>query len=480
MSSALRRGLFSLRNGLGAKVAESCFQSGKSSGSSCANVLIPARQRLGASLFVSRRLQSTVAEAASTAAKAATNAASTGVYAELFSSNMTRGTRLAMATWVGLSGAWVYSMVVLGGVTRLTRSGLSMTEWKLTGEKAPSTKEEWEAEFEKYKTSPEFRKVHSRMSLDEFKFIYYMEYTHRMWGRLLGLVFALPCAAFAIRGNINAPLAKRLGLGFFMGGVQGLVGWWMVRSGLKEPVDEYGVPRVSPYRLAAHLVSAFGIFTTLTWTTLDLVYPSTPVAALGEAGIKAASQARRLLLPLAVLVGITATSGAFVAGLDAGRAYNTWPLMDGGLVPEQYFRLSGLRNFFENTAAVQFNHRTLATATLVAFGLVAHRMAKLPIPARARTCFRIAAGLTVVQFSLGVAALLMYVPTSLGSLHQANALNLFTAVLATLHALRAPGTKGCKFVAPLAAAATAGVGYIVVNQNGTMTQSPSYTGPSSA
>ncbi|KAF5843190.1 cytochrome oxidase assembly protein-domain-containing protein, partial [Dunaliella salina] len=178
--------------------------------------------------------------------------------------------RRQLAWWMGGTAAWVYTMVVLGGVTRLTRSGLSMTDWKFTGERPPLTDEHWQEEFAKYKLSPEFKKLHPNMTLEDFKFIFWMEYAHRMWGRLLGIAFVLPAMYFAARGAINQALAKRLGLLFTMGGTQGLVGWWMVRSGLDEPTEEWQAPRVSPYRLAAHLVSAFTIFATLAWTAMDL------------------------------------------------------------------------------------------------------------------------------------------------------------------------------------------------------------------
>ncbi|KAJ9516738.1 hypothetical protein QJQ45_027143, partial [Haematococcus lacustris] len=334
-------------------------------------------------------------------------------------------------------------------------------------ERPPLSQADWEAEFGRYQASPEFKRLHSRMTLDEFKFIFWMEYAHRMWGRLLGLAFVVPGAYFAARGYINAAMAKRLGLLLFMGGTQGLVGWWMVRSGLQEPEHEWQQPRVSPYRLAAHLVSAFAIFTTLTWTTLDLWTPTPLLRSMPPSAQPVASRARLLALPFAALVGVTATSGAFVAGLDAGHAYNEWPTMDGQLVPHQYWQLweqgFGLRNFFENTAAVQFNHRTLATTTAAAaLGLWAWSHSQTQLPRRAQLAMNLVAAATVAQFSLGVWTLLAYVPVHLGSAHQANALNLFTAVLIALHALR-PGSAGLlpatlgPWVTPAAMASVAGL-----------------------
>ncbi|KAL6747195.1 cytochrome oxidase assembly protein-domain-containing protein [Haematococcus lacustris] len=382
--------------------------------------------------------------------------------------------RRQLMWWLGGTAAWVYTMVVLGGVTRLTRSGLSMTDWKFAGERPPLSQADWEAEFGRYQASPEFKRLHSRMTLDEFKFIFWMEYAHRMWGRLLGLAFVVPGAYFAARGYINAAMAKRLGLLLFMGGTQGLVGWWMVRSGLQEPEHEWQQPRVSPYRLAAHLVSAFAIFTTLTWTTLDLWTPTPLLRSMPPSAQPVASRARLLALPFAALVAVTATSGAFVAGLDAGHAYNEWPTMDGQLVPHQYWQLweqgFGLRNFFENTAAVQFNHRTLATTTAAAaLGLWAWSHSQTQLPRRAQLAMNLVAAATVAQFSLGVWTLLAYVPVHLGSAHQANALNLFTAVLITLHALR-PGSAGLlpatlgPWVTPAAMASVAGLAVAVTRQ----------------
>ncbi|GLC33590.1 hypothetical protein PLESTB_000092600 [Pleodorina starrii] len=408
------------------------------------------------------------------------------------SEGLSSGARLALAGWLGLCSVWVYSMVVLGGITRLTRSGLSMTEWKLAGERPPRTDAEWEAEFTKYKASPEYQKVHRGMTLDEFKFIYWMEYAHRMWGRFLGLAFALPAAFFLAKGWVNGALGRRLGLLFFMGGTQGLVGWWMVRSGLEEPEHEWAAPRVSPYRLAAHLVSAFAIYATLVWTTLDLLYPRPATLGAAEGVLQSTAAARRVLLPLAALIAITATSGAFVAGMDAGRAYNTYPLMNGQLVPEEYWDerlgLTPLRNLFENTAAVQFNHRCLATLTLLAVGAswLRYRGGSV-LPGRATSSLHAVAAITAAQFALGIYTLLQYVPVALGSAHQANALNLFTAALALLHACRPPAppaagslaAAAAPLVTPAAVAAVGVIGYVVATQNGTLTQSNAYTGPSS-
>ena len=346
--------------------------------------------------------------------------------------------RIPLAWWMGGCSAWVFSMVVLGGVTRLTRSGLSMTDWKFTGETRPRTQEEWEAEFAKYKRSPEYTKVNSTMTLEEFKFIYWMEYAHRMWGRALGLVFALPCTYFAYKGYVNGVLGKRLALLFAMGGGQGLVGWWMVKSGLEEELlVQHEVPRVSPYRLAAHLTSAFAIYSILAWTTMNLAFPKPVIESLSQSSKQALLKVRGMAIPLSALVGVTAISGAFVAGLDAGHAYNTFPLMEGKLVPSEYFQLSPFwKNLFEDTATVQFNHRALAMTTLGAITAFAWHTRTLPLPPSTRKLIYAVVAMAYAQVTLGVSTLLTYVPVSLGSAHQTGALTLFTLMLGLLHSAR--------------------------------------------
>eukprot|EP01026_Neomeris_dumetosa_P076230 TRINITY_DN8167_c0_g1_i7.p1 TRINITY_DN8167_c0_g1~~TRINITY_DN8167_c0_g1_i7.p1 ORF type:complete len:446 (-),score=28.51 TRINITY_DN8167_c0_g1_i7:205-1359(-) len=307
------------------------------------------------------------------------------------------------------------------------------------GEKYPRTEQDWQEEFEKYKQSPEFKKLNSRMAMDEFKFIFGMEYVHRMWGRYLGVIFAVPATYFAFRGWINKPLAYRLGLVFCMGGVQGLVGWWMVRSGLRDNLNDnelalFEEPKVSPYRLAAHLLSAFTIYSTLTWTTLSVFNPQFPSTLTA-----ASRQLRSRLLPLSTLVGVTAVSGAFVAGLRAGLAYNDFPTMAGQWFPQEYFDIKGWRNMFENTAAVQFNHRVLALSTLSAVSALWLATDKAALSLTSRLLVHTLLFCTWGQVALGISTLINYVPVSLGSLHQTGALTIFTVVLALLHQLRPIG-----------------------------------------
>ncbi|VVB16173.1 unnamed protein product [Arabis nemorensis] len=355
--------------------------------------------------------------------------------------------------WVGMwlfgSAAWVFSMVVLGGVTRLTRSGLSMTDWKFTGEFPPLSDEAWAKEFEKYKQSPEYKRVNKGMNLEDFKFIYWMEYAHRMWGRGLGIMFALPFSYFLRKGYITLRLGVKLSGLFALGAGQGFIGWWMVKSGLEEPPSEYSQPRVSPYRLAAHLTSAFAIYCGLFWTALSVVMPEPPAESL--AWVRGAAKVKRLALPVSLIVGITAISGAFVAGNDAGRAFNTFPKMGDTWIPDNIFEMKPLiRNFFENTATVQLDHRLLATTTLIAIGTMWWFTRRLDIHPAVKALIGSTVGMTAVQVTLGVSTLLSYVPVSLGSAHQAGALTLLTLMLLLNHTLRKPSPSLLKSLPQIA------------------------------
>ncbi|CAM6099605.1 unnamed protein product [Calypogeia fissa] len=343
-----------------------------------------------------------------------------------------------VSLWLFGCSGWVFSMVVLGGVTRLTRSGLSMTEWKFAGGLPPMSREEWDVEFAKYQKSPEYKRVNKGMDLEQFKFIYWMEYAHRMWGRGLGLAFVGPFAYFIAKGYITRPLALRLSALMAMGGSQGLVGWWMVKSGLEEPKSEYAQPRVSPYRLAAHLSSAFVIYSGLFWTALSVAMPEPP-PAVNMAMLEATRKVRKLALPVAALVSVTAVSGAFVAGNDAGHAYNSFPKMGDTWIPEGILEMKPLiKNFFENTATVQFDHRILAVTTLSSIGGMWLATRKLPLHPAVKSLLDSTLSMAGLQVTLGISALLLYVPVSLGSAHQAGALTLFTIVLTLLHTLRRP------------------------------------------
>lgn len=346
----------------------------------------------------------------------------------------------AVGIWLFGSAAWVFSMVILGGITRLTRSGLSMTDWKFTGSLPPLSDEEWLQEFEKYKQSPEYKRVNKGMSLEDFKFIYWMEYAHRMWGRGLGIIFALPFSYFLRKGYITLRLGLKLSALFALGAGQGLIGWWMVKSGLEEPPSEYAQPRVSPYRLTAHLTSAFVIYTGLFWTALSVVMPEPPAESV--AWVRGAAKVKKLALPVSFIVGITAVSGAFVAGNDAGHAYNTFPKMGDTWIPDDIFNMKPLiRNFFENTSMVQLDHRILATTTLLSIGALWWSTRKLDIHPAIRSLIGSTVGMAALQVTLGISTLVSYVPVSLGTAHQAGALTLLTLMILLNHTTRKPSVS---------------------------------------
>ena len=432
-----------------------CFAAGATARGSVSAAVSKASKAFKSSMFST----TTTASTASTASMASLTATHVATTSRSLVEGLSGSQRRAIAWWLGGSSAWVFSMVVLGGITRLTRSGLSMTDWKFTGEKPPGTEAEWTDEFARYKQSPEFRRVNISMTLDEFKFIYWMEWAHRMWGRGLGVAFALPLTVFALKGAMTRPLASRLALLFTMGGTQAFVGWWMVRSGLQEPESPHHVPRVSPYRLAAHLTSAFAIYAVMVWTTLSTALPEPLSVAIQKmqkvsnirasdcaSAMRAMSRLRAGVFPFAGLLSVTALSGAFVAGLDAGHAYNTFPLMGGKLIPDEYWgkdaagnELPLWRNAFENTASVQFHHRCLALTTLLgSMAVWKYGTGMSSLPRTPRLLLHALALGTGCQVALGVTTLLTHVPVSLGSAHQAGALSLFTISLALIHSLRPP------------------------------------------
>ncbi|KAI3428676.1 hypothetical protein D9Q98_007499 [Chlorella vulgaris] len=456
--------------GFAASSALSAAQTSGKAGLAAAAAALKRPQGLAGSSLVrlaGRRLKSSAAafRPAANAAEAYSPAA--------FTAGLTAGQRRQLVVWLSVCSGWVFVLVVIGGITRLTRSGLSMTSWKFTGEAPPSSPEEWEVEFARYKATPEYLAANQGMTVDEFKFIYFWEWGHRMWGRALGFVVALPAAYFAARGMVNAPLGRRLSLLFLMGGMQGLVGWWMVRSGFREP-EQGEVPRVSTYRMAGHLASAFAIYSTLVWTTLSVAFPVPPTTVAGLEAAHAARLLGRWARPLAVVLGVTAMSGCFVAGKEAGRAYNTWPDMNGEWFPSAYLseRLPALRNLFENTAAVQFNHRMLAYTTLAGVATLWRYGSQLTaLPPAARLCLHALAAATVGQVTLGITTLLTYVPVSLGAAHQAGAMVLFTIMLGLLYSIKPAPSLGtfrllvAKYGTPATAAAVLGIGGTVVNMH---------------
>ena len=329
--------------------------------------------------------------------------------------------------WIGTICLMVFCMVVVGGVTRLTHSGLSIAEWKpIMGALPPVHEKDWQDVFQKYQQTPEYQKINQGMSLHEFKKIFFWEYLHRLLGRLIGVVFLVPYLFFLLTKRLQGRLAKRLALGFVLGGLEGVMGWLMVKSGLVNR------PQVSHYRLAAHLVIAFLIFAWFFWILLGLV--------LGE---KSDEGERRSLKTFSwILLGFTSLEvvyGAFVAGLKAGFVYNTFPTMDGEWLPTGFWALEPRWvNLFENSTSVQFIHRWIAmtlSLSIVGFYMYARRFI-LTDTQRRSICLLLMA--VVLQVSLGISTLLLRVPLSLAVLHQAGAFVLFAAILSVVFTLRAP------------------------------------------
>lgn len=337
--------------------------------------------------------------------------------------------RRQVAVWLLICCGLVFSMVVLGGVTRLTGSGLSMVEWEpISGILPPLNEAAWQEEFAGYQASPEYQKVNYGMTLDQFKVIFWFEYAHRLLGRLLGLVFLLPFLYLLLRGRIRRPLVPRLVIVFIIGGLQGLLGWYMVKSGL---IDQ---PHVSQYRLAAHLTVAVAVYGYMLWLALGLLgVPPLPAASISA---KRATP-KRLALWVTCVILITMLSGAFVAGLKAGFAFNTFPKMGDAWVPPALFALDPFyRNFFENLITVQFQHRLLAVLALLSVIALWSLTRRQVLASQTRFGLHLLLALTLLQVGLGIGTLLWHVPVPVAAAHQANALLLFTVALFINHTLR--------------------------------------------
>ena len=319
----------------------------------------------------------------------------------------------AIAIWLFVMAFLVAMMVVIGGVTRLTGSGLSMVEWRpLIGTLPPLSQSEWMRVFTLYQASPEYNDINYGMSLAEFKLIFFWEYFHRLWGRMLGIAFALPLAYFAFRKMIPQGYKLPLLVLLFLGGMQGVIGWWMVKSGLVSD------PTVSQYRLATHLGMALFIYGMLLWTGFNLFYGK----AVRPSGH---------MMGVVTIVAITIIAGAFVAGMDAGLLYNEYPLMGDGLVPIEYGE-EGLSDPFENPAAAQFHHRWIAVLAVIGVLTLWRRANRIThIRNRGITVGAIVLG----QFTLGIITLLNGVPVWMGAAHQLGAVLLLGACLWCVHGL---------------------------------------------
>jgi len=376
----------------------------------------------------------------------------------------------AIAAWLVLCCTLVLLMVVVGGVTRLTLSGLSITEWKpVVGILPPFSAADWATEFAKYKQIPEYRLVNYAMTLDEFKTIYFWEYLHRLLGRVVGIVYAVPFVWFLVQQRLPRSLVLPLAGILLLGFAQGALGWYMVESGLADRIE------VSQYRLVAHLALALAIYAAILWVALGLrKRPSPPLRGeregpvakqregelgavpprpgpphptlspwpAGGEGYKAAAFPfgkgwRRAAEAVISLVALTIASGGFVAGTRAGLTYNTFPLMDGRLVPAGYGQLKPFfLNWFENVAAIQFDHRLLALATAILVVLVWAAGLRVALPRPCRLALHGLLAAVVLQVGLGIATLLLVVPIPLAAAHQTAAVLLLTAAIVLRHTLR--------------------------------------------
>lgn len=325
----------------------------------------------------------------------------------------------AIRVWLIVIATLVGAMVIVGGATRLTESGLSIVEWKpVTGTLPPLSEQQWHDAFEDYKKIPQYREMNAGMSLAEFKYIFWWEWGHRLLGRLIGFAFLLPFLYFLWRGGLPSALKRRLWGIFGLGALQGAVGWWMVASGLTHRVE------VSQYRLAVHLMIAFLIFAAVVWTLRQL----TPRP-------EQKPQPRRFKTFAHLLMGLTFVQvylGALVAGLRAGTAYNTWPLIDGAFIPASsrlFFEDPWWRNFFDNTLTVQFSHRMVAYTLFVLAIIHVIDVVRSKAGARVTNGALAIASTIAVQAAIGIWTLLLSVPLGPALLHQAVALVVLTAVL---------------------------------------------------
>ena len=316
----------------------------------------------------------------------------------------------------------IFVMVLVGGITRLTHSGLSISDYKLIqGTIPPMNEQEWQEAFELYKQYPEYQKLNNHFGIEEFKDIYFWEWLHRVIGRFIGVVFMVPFLYFLVTKKLDKPTIKKAIILLIMGGFQGFLGWYIVKSGL---IDR---PDVSHFRLAAHLTTAFLTFAYSLWVALDLIYPEKKEI---DKGIRNLIRIGLVLLLLQIIWG------AFVAGLDAGFIHNHWPLMsEGKLIHETVYieQQPVIKNFFEGKSGVQFVHRYLAYLVVGFIALIWFKTRKMPTTPLQEKGLKVLLGLVFVQFLLGVLTLIYAVPLWLGIAHQIGAFFLLAAMTFTLH-----------------------------------------------
>ena len=339
-----------------------------------------------------------------------------------------------IAIWLLVCCVLVFAMIVVGGVTRLTDSGLSIVEWQpIVGTVPPITQEDWDVLLEKYRATPQYQQVNKGMSIDEFKSIFWWEYFHRLLGRLIGLVFFIPFVYFLIKKKIDRPLGIKLVGIFILGGLQGFMGWYMVMSGL---VND---PHVSQYRLTAHLGLAFVIFAAMLWVAMDILSPKSVNSEPNER----IQGLRQFSFGLTTLIFIMVLSGGFVAGIRAGLTYNTFPLMNGYLIPPDLFILEPwYRNFFDNMTTVQFDHRLIAWILAFTVPLFWFKSRKVELSGTTRLACNLFLLMLAIQIGLGIATLLHVVPIPLAASHQGGAVLLFAASLWVSHRLLVESRPG--------------------------------------
>lgn len=341
-------------------------------------------------------------------------------------SNLQQNNR-QLAIWLFVVCGLIFCMIILGGATRLTESGLSMVNWNpIMGIVPPIGEEEWQATFEKYQQFPEYQKInkHRGMDLEGFKSIFYFEYGHRVLGRLIGLAFLLPFLYFLVKGRIHRKLTLRFTIMFVLGGLQGVLGWYMVKSGL------VNVPSVSQYRLTAHLGAAMAIYMFIFWTALNLYKPQLANTAVPI-------RLRRKSIAVTSVIVIMILSGGFVAGTDAGFVFNTFPLMNGHFVPPFIYPKEPFYiNMFEDLATVQFNHRIIAYVLCLMIPALWFMSRRYSLSPRSKTILNLFVVMLIIQVGLGISTLLLVVPVSLGVMHQGGALILLSLALMVNHELR--------------------------------------------
>ncbi len=320
--------------------------------------------------------------------------------------------------WLISLTVMIFLIIIIGGLTRLTDSGLSMVDWQpILGTIPPLNNTQWLNAFNEYKLFPEFLYINKNMTLDEFKYIFWWEWFHRFFARLIGIVFLIPFIYFLFKKYLNSFFYKRLSIIFSLGLIQALVGWWMVKSGLTHD------PYVSPYRLTFHLTNAVIIYALLFWTSIE--YYNSKLARFFY------SNTKELLILISIfLVFITILSGGFMAGSNAGQSFNTYPLMNGKIIPDDiYLEDLGIFNIFENTVTINFNHRWIATITFIyTFSFFTYLIFNKLINISNRIIFSVLIILSL-QFLLGIMTLLSNVTIQYGSLHQTNSIFLLSILL---------------------------------------------------